>query len=402
MPERSFRILIRNDSSYLSLNQSFNHLCGGVYTSGWLPPVTIAPGSVGGVQAESDGFATGTEGYVKYDVNGPDGKHGMIYAYWDNPFLGVTQFRYATDAVDVPPDCDYSGPSNGGSMFSTKVSLDFTINFMSYAHGLDAGGDITQPGDLVVYGTGPDGGLGELLGVLGIDENPVLELELVDAVQAPPVSPPELFGQSEPPTHSVLADATLEDWTGSWHNGTVRVDIELEPGQLPEEDEVSGTVYDGTVDPPLQFSETFVPGPVGLLTAQEETIASLVAGQAQDQEQRFAFSHAAKAVLELAAKTPLNGASAAGHFEALAGKATTPTPQAVSLAKARSAGRAIGVLLQNGGGAAYLSHSVALFLFGVFDSKSGDKVGTELHYERLDRIGKPIVTVVLTTAAPLR
>src|SRR5580704_13137602 len=126
MPNRTFRITIQNNSSAtlvydpisssaapsvdngpLLLKQSFNHLCQGQWTEGnWAPPATIAAGTSGALQAESNSFLGGTEGYVKYDVlaNGGMTKVGMIYIYWLNPFMGTTTFLPSGSFTDIYPN----------------------------------------------------------------------------------------------------------------------------------------------------------------------------------------------------------------------------------------------------------------------------------------------------------
>jgi hypothetical protein len=397
MPERSFRVIIENASSFLTLNQSFNHLCGGVYTGGWLPPGSIAPGTSGGIQSESDGFATGTEAYVKYDVDGPDGKHGMIYIYWDNPFWGYTHFRFASAQDDIAPDCDYSAAAGGSVFGNGSTPLDFTLSLAAYKHGVNAGGDITQIGDLTVFAAGPAGGFADLLGVLGIDKNPELDLVFSDAVDAPPVSTPELFGQAKPPTVQLLTQATPEDWTGQWisENGIISVDIHLDGSVLLV------NVYDGTADPPISISnEAFVPGPVALLDRASPAIQLLINDQVEDPKQRLAYTRAVKNIIAAAIDSPLRASAASSRFQALVGKAKTSTPLAVAQAQARIVGRSIGFLLENQGGAAYLSDHVVLMLFGRFQSNK--QVGTQLLYQRVNVANQPIFSQVLAPGAPLQ
>ena len=70
-----------------------------------------------GWQSESDGFATGTEGYVKYRIEGTE-NGDTVYLYWDNPFtLGVTHAKGQVSAEDIEPDCDFD-KTGGGSAFS--------------------------------------------------------------------------------------------------------------------------------------------------------------------------------------------------------------------------------------------------------------------------------------------
>jgi len=86
MPQRIGRVTIHNMSGYLRLVHTVGHLCHGEWTEGLTPPDAIEPGTTATIQSESGGdipifsnIMTGTDGYVKYDVIGPDRRHGMIY-----------------------------------------------------------------------------------------------------------------------------------------------------------------------------------------------------------------------------------------------------------------------------------------------------------------------------------
>lgn len=180
MPQRIGRVIIHNRTSYFKLVRSFTHLCGGEWTpGGWEPPLAIEPGRSGGMQSESDGIATGTEGYVKYDVVWGARREGMLYIYWTNPYLGVTRPRFATHASDVLPDCDYDTPQDG-STFNVDRGLRFHLVPTAYRHS-DGGGDITAPGDLLAaFAAGPVGGIALLFGLAGIVKDPVWEFEVRD------------------------------------------------------------------------------------------------------------------------------------------------------------------------------------------------------------------------------
>ncbi|GIF72450.1 AbfB domain-containing protein [Asanoa siamensis] len=180
MPARVGRVVILNRTSYFRLVKSFSHLCGGEWTpGGWEPPQVIEPGRSGGMQSESDGVATGTEGYAKYDVIWGARREGMIYVYWNNPYLGVTRPRFATHASDVLPDCDYAA-SGDGSTFTVDKGLRFHLVPTAYRHS-DGGGDITAPGDLLAgFAAGPVGGIALLFGLAGIVKDPIWEYELRD------------------------------------------------------------------------------------------------------------------------------------------------------------------------------------------------------------------------------
>ncbi|MFD0856928.1 AbfB domain-containing protein [Actinomadura adrarensis] len=180
MPARTSRVIIHNKTSYFKMVRTFDHLCGGEWTpGGWRPPNVIEPGRSGGLQSESDGIATGTEGYVKYDVIWGARRQGMVYIYWNNPYLGVTRPRFATHLTDVLPDCDYEAPGDG-STFSVDKNLNFYLAPIAYRHS-DGGGDITSPGDLAAaFAAGPLGGVGLLFGLSGIVKDPQWEYELRD------------------------------------------------------------------------------------------------------------------------------------------------------------------------------------------------------------------------------
>jgi LGFP repeat len=191
MPERIGRVVVRNTSGSLRLVKTFAHLCHGDWTpGGWQPPAFIEPGATGGMQSESGGVLTGTEGYAKYDVVDLAGRrHGMIYLYWDNPWVGVTHPRFATNAGDVFPDCDFDAPTDS-SVFQVDTSLSFHLAPVAYRH-THGGGDVTSPGDLAAaFLAGPVGGIALLFGLKGIVKDPVWEYELRDGLPTfhPPVA----------------------------------------------------------------------------------------------------------------------------------------------------------------------------------------------------------------------
>ena len=134
VPERVGRVVIHNRTSNMKLVKTFAHLCHGDWTpGGWVPPDTIGPGQTGGMQSESGGVLTGAEGHAKYDViRDADGRQGMIYVYWDNPWFGVTHPRFATNAVDVHPDCDFQVPPGQSDFYSIDTSLSFYVAPVRY------------------------------------------------------------------------------------------------------------------------------------------------------------------------------------------------------------------------------------------------------------------------------
>lgn len=190
MPERVGRVVIHNRTSNMKLVKTFAHLCHGDWTpGGWVPPDTIGPGQTGGMQSESGGVLTGTEGHAKYDViRDADGRQGMIYVYWDNPWFGVTHPRFATNAVDVHPDCDFQVPPGQSDFYSIDTSLSFYVAPVRYGH-THGGADVTAPGDLAeAFALGPALGIVSLFALQGINKDPVWEYELRDG-PAPSLRP---------------------------------------------------------------------------------------------------------------------------------------------------------------------------------------------------------------------
>jgi hypothetical protein len=203
--------------------QGFDYGVGVDTASGWEPPNAIAPGATGGMQSESGGVLTGTEGYVKYQVAGPDGAHGVVYIYWDNPYYGVTHPGWAaTGGNVVTPDCDVDQPGDASRFPVNNDDLDFRLVPMAYRH-LDGGGDIISPNDIAaafVLGIGGIvGGVLDLLGFEGIVDDPIWEYELRDATRASWMTPG--FSTARNPIHLDVfwnggAAAIGSTW---WHDG---------------------------------------------------------------------------------------------------------------------------------------------------------------------------------------
>jgi hypothetical protein len=96
--------------------------CHGNWTDGgWRPPPEIAPKSHGAWQSESAGIGTGTEGWVKYQIENtdsdlkadPTGKtlcvQQLVYIHWDNPFIwdsGTKPIDFTVSTSDVTPPCN--------------------------------------------------------------------------------------------------------------------------------------------------------------------------------------------------------------------------------------------------------------------------------------------------------
>jgi hypothetical protein len=123
MPRRSTRVTLSNNTD-LTLTRVAAVLCHGAWTNDIEPPTSIAPKSCASWEAESSGVATGTEGWVKYQVNnaGVTCVPELVFIYWDNPFVWSTSTRPIDRSVttsDVTPPCsaDDGKWDGAGSVF---------------------------------------------------------------------------------------------------------------------------------------------------------------------------------------------------------------------------------------------------------------------------------------------
>jgi hypothetical protein len=126
-------------------------LCGGIYTSSdWQPKAEVPFQTSIGIQGESSGIMTGTEGWVKYNLVRDDGtKRALVYLYWTNPWLGTTDFNYACPAIDIVADCDEDSTSVDSSVFSdanTQPSDLILRPTAIWQDGLQS--DLNDPGEL--------------------------------------------------------------------------------------------------------------------------------------------------------------------------------------------------------------------------------------------------------------
>jgi hypothetical protein len=256
MPVRSVRVHVYNESSYLTMQRTALQSCSGAWTDGWAPPPTsIAPGKDSLFQAESDGVATGAIGYIKLDLVAADGKHGMVYLYWDNPYLGVTNFKIKTDKQDVTVDCG-PGPTDTSS-FSESGPVDFSI---AYGSGDLDGDDAMNDSPLqtlgnvaaVPLGGAVDPGVGTIGGALvalfgqeHIMAHAWVEMHVRDQEQ------PGLA--STPPVQyafSYRSNVVPNDWIGHWNGNSVDVQVSSKSTTM-----VTVKVTDATTKPPFSVSE---------------------------------------------------------------------------------------------------------------------------------------------------
>jgi hypothetical protein len=243
MPVRSVRIHVYNESSYLTMQRTALQSCSGGWTDGWAPPPsTIAPGANSLFQAESDGVATGAIGYIKFDLLAVNGRHGMVYLYWDNPYMGATNFKLRTDMVDVPVDC---GPTDQNpSTFSDSgnpQTLDFGVQ---YAYGDLDGDNAMNDTPLQTLGSVVEGPA-TIFGESNIIAHAWVDIHIQD--QEPrglSSTPPAMY------TFSAKSNVVPTDWVGHWSGSGVDVQISSKSGSM-----VSVQVTDSS-KPPFAVTES--------------------------------------------------------------------------------------------------------------------------------------------------
>ena len=94
MSARSTTVKLQNttDFTLTLINAELDH---GIWSQNQYPPRTIGPKSEGSWMSESDGFMTGTEGSVTYQLS--DSK-GNVYIEWDNPYIGSNSYKHTAPA----------------------------------------------------------------------------------------------------------------------------------------------------------------------------------------------------------------------------------------------------------------------------------------------------------------
>jgi hypothetical protein len=92
--QRSVTITLSNRTGYTLYRANWS-LAHGVWSI--LPPDTVANHTRPYFQSESNGFATGTEGYIYYWI----GNTGQwIWLYWDNPYIGSNSYNQYVSGGD--------------------------------------------------------------------------------------------------------------------------------------------------------------------------------------------------------------------------------------------------------------------------------------------------------------
>lgn len=116
MASRSMGITVHNFiNPPIQLIRKDMGLSHGIWSNngGAVPPEKIDPFQTVWFGSESDGFATGTEGFVLYSSN-----IGDFHIGWDNPYVGSNGF-----GVDTPPGYGGSHTNESGNNANVEVFL---------------------------------------------------------------------------------------------------------------------------------------------------------------------------------------------------------------------------------------------------------------------------------------
>jgi hypothetical protein len=119
MAARSVNVALDSNAAFLNLRRTEVKLEDGVFTT--LPPLLI--GNRGEWASESNGFATGTEGRVTYQIETVDGERiGEVRLHWNNPFVGSNSYHESvTPAAADPTDTNFSVVHTGGKGENASV-----------------------------------------------------------------------------------------------------------------------------------------------------------------------------------------------------------------------------------------------------------------------------------------
>ncbi|HXG30801.1 MAG TPA: hypothetical protein VNK81_04075 [Thermodesulfobacteriota bacterium] len=237
MPARTVTIDIQNATDIV-LTKSAEHHCWGEWTPALNPHDQILPGEVHRFKSESGGPITGTEGYVKYQLQyesfaadgNPVSHNDTLYIYWNNPIMGVTEVKaFISDGTDVRPDCD--ADDDIGSTFG--ILSEFTVDKgpMTQAPSGASAVDVLAG---VIFGPV------SLFGMAGISEDAYVPLRVRRAASKD-TTPTGTTGEFDTDVAEVtlnpVSGAPITDWRGRWFFGvewqeTIRVEIETEPSGM--------------------------------------------------------------------------------------------------------------------------------------------------------------------------
>ena len=123
MAARSTNVTLLNRAGRFNLFKLKQELDHGEWTTE--PPAII--GNLGSWESESDGFATGTEGRVTYQIQTDEGEViGQLRLHWDNPFVGSNSYdESVTPQATSATTPGFSVVHTGGG--GDNASVTFTL-----------------------------------------------------------------------------------------------------------------------------------------------------------------------------------------------------------------------------------------------------------------------------------
>jgi hypothetical protein len=357
MPVRSFRLFIKNSSEDVRLHKRNEHLCWGSWTSHeWMPPIDILPGEEKAFQSESDGFATGTEGWAKYEVVDSSNQGiGMVFAYWDNPYaLGDTYFGCDKAFDDVTAPCDDSPDSSGDTSVYSSARPGKPDNFDLIP--------ISKRQQTEDAWTSPF--------TVGILPNCEARAEFVFRP-----SVPGSFGSLGQKSVAPIVDAVGSNWIGDWSGGSITIKI-----RQTLWDVLQVSVVDETANPALTFSETFYIGENSrILQTAIDSVSTLTSDTSN-----ATLARAVKMTVSDALRiVPVTQPQSAISPRIIGALLTAADDLSISLTTngISKIARQIAAAHSKSRYQAWLSHGVALELDWIL--QGGIKVGEQIHYMRV-------------------
>ncbi len=395
---RIFRYDLHNNVFGHTLLLLKEHLCGGCYTPDWEPPEQIEFGQTRGMQAESCGVMTGTQGWVKYRIrrNSDQEIRGLVYLYWTNPYFGVTFGRTALATLRWTANCDEDAPAAGSGFSSDEdPPFGFKLSMEGTSHN-GSPTDIDELGDLYRVPLAPV----FIFGAGGIWERMDVRMKLSSDEM------PSVFPAPGQRTLSLETQPRRSILEGQWSDDRATVGIRpIWAGQY----EV--TLADTTPGRPLNVTTecSFGTGGLAKMFTGDHVVESMVVtknvtASHTDVAKAMVASAGMSAVLRTAGMLSSNGASALGMS----------TSEVVTAASLKKQVREIGVqdsavvdaLAVTAAEHAKESHytlwpapGVALQLYKELEN--GRTAGYKLLYQRVLADGAVLSSAFLTFRPPL-
>jgi len=326
----------------------------GIYTDPWYLPQTIAPGEVGEWRTESDGglLPQGTEAKATYRIATLEEGTVFIDLWWDNPLIGGNKSYIHTRK-------DFTGDSSQIFEGANQIDGSPPPNWLKMKDG-----DVEAWIDAVlfppyIFANAP----------IANDANAVFAIRRKAKVSSP------LFGPkgSGPYSSQINTSHNTAEWEGMWASNAASVTIvSLGDGSM------SASITDTTVNPTLQFQETFRLGQIGW------ALNALALGVHQD---IHTIGRTAASTIIGATSKAIQSENPEGHehmtaaiFDAVQadlGKDKFEELKA-QLVRTSNAAAAVAKLPHS---TVLLSHGVCLTLYDDFEA--GQKVGGHILYERI-------------------